>query len=603
MAGWLVTWNLGEASSARKPWRRAVALAQRYGEQACEIVEDKFAVAAWRRERGEFPHSGMIFHPAEEMCLAWVGQTLGDQGDTSLDTIGLLSNRSEAFTDIAALNGAFAAAAIRKRPLEITLWNDRHRHYPVYVHEVGRLGVASTDWRCLVPWIQHPNVNRSTVRFALTCGELIEGMTHIGGIEILDGGCTTTFGEGHRRQRRQYWRMRHRPDQSLDFDACAREAVNRLRKSVRRIETACPRLGVPLSGGLDSRMLLALCSRPQRVPSFTWGQPQCRDICFATDLARRVGSSHHVRTWEPHRFVELWGEGVDRTAGSMPVHEMFVLPFVKLVAEHCDVVLNGLAGDALLGGNVIQRRWLKARDVERLAELSWEWRVAESDEHWAARISKKPDECENPKRLWVTSVVSRFQGTPVRTLNDWFYENRVFRYVNCGTMLLRKAVESHAPFFDRDVVDFLLRVPLEHKWKHNLYLCALKYASPTAACVRWQRTALRPSSGFALNLASLAFHRIWRRLNGIIGRTAFPSQMVADPAQWMRGEWREPVKRIILADRCLERGIVDPDATRRMWTAHQGGENRIRQIGILIVVELLCRMVLDGEEIPTLGRN
>jgi asparagine synthetase B (glutamine-hydrolysing) len=178
---------------------------------------------------------------------------------------------------------------------------------------------------------------------------------------------------------------------------------------------------------------------------------------------------------------------------------------------------------------------------------------------------------------------------------DWMVENRTFRYVNCGTMLLRTAVESHAPFFDRDYVDLLLTVPLEYRLKHRLYLSVLERASAVAARVPWQRTALPPAWGFPLALASLAAHRLAREIGQRTGLDLLASMRMHDPEGWFRaGPWHDFARSVLDSQRCRQRGIFDADSTREMLAAQESGSELSPLIGVVLAVELFCRQELDG---------
>src|SRR4030095_5844786 len=114
--------------------------------------------------------------------------------------------------------------------------------------------------------------------------------------------------------------------------------------------------------------------------------------------------------------------------------------------------------------------------------------------------------------------------------NDWFLENRIFRTTNCGTMLLRGGVESHAPFFDNDFIDLLSRVDQARKFKHRLYLAVMNQTAPRAASVRWQRTNVKPARGYYLNLGAMAYQKIVGRICAPMGIEPFKDLRVADPA-------------------------------------------------------------------------
>jgi asparagine synthetase B (glutamine-hydrolysing) len=598
MSGWFVRYRFNSTPADGDRWAESIRLAARAGdavEQQTQLAGGAIALATWRRNSGEFPCSGLIHQFPGELKIGWVGQCLEDDGDASQQAMQVLANnigrnspRTEQF---AQLNGPFSAAVIQKSPTRLMIVVDRHRHLPVYVHKSAKYLVATTDLCVLKPWLDNPRISASAVDLLLRCGELIDDMTLLDGVRILPSATVLTVANGDVSES-QHWSLRHDPHSKLGFQKLADDLGERLRNAVLRVERANNRVGITLSGGLDSRFLLGLCSQPQQVPSFTWGLPNCRDITCAADFARRVNSLHQVRNWVPADFPPQWERGVDATGGAIGVDSMYLLPYTQLLERHCDVILNGLAGDAILGGNFLRFSWLRERDLAQLAQQSWHWRVSAAEDEQVDRLMPVRI-AKRGRDLWVDSILRETREQPILRLNDWLYPNRVSRNTNCGNMLQRRRVESHAPFFDRDFLDLVLQVPLEMRLKHRLYLQTMNRACPAAGRSPWQRTNIPPGWGFHANLASMAFHRVWTELMKSVGRQAFPKLAVATPAKWMRTEWRQSVENIILSETLLSRGIVSPDGVREIWRRHLAGEEYTRTIGALISVELFARMMAD----------
>ncbi|MEW6250731.1 MAG: asparagine synthase-related protein, partial [Planctomycetota bacterium] len=448
MAGWCVVWEGGAAACDPARWAETLRLAARAGERVQSCRAAGYALAAWARPRGEFRCSGRILEPAVGTRVAWLGQVRERDQDVSARAAATLADERTTHDQVAGLNGPFASAAVQRAGRGIALWTDRHRHYPIYMVRSGDRLVAATDLLCLRPWLVRRELDRQVLDLLLRTGECLDRTCLVTGVEILPPATCAGLRDGRYFEQR-YWAFRFEAQRGLKPADCAMEAGRRLHAAVLNVEATGARLGVPLSGGLDSRFLLGLCRAPQKVPSFTWGAPGCRDIRYGRNVAAAFGSPHRIRTWAPEAFVPLWQEGVARTGGATGVDEMYLLPFVELLAGHCDAILDGLAGDALLGGNFLKWRWLRARSLSELAAASWRWRVSPAEDDCIDRLLPG---CEPgaARRTWLASIMARGDGRPVERFNEWLFENRVFRHANCGTLLVRGGVEAHAPFFDRD---------------------------------------------------------------------------------------------------------------------------------------------------------
>lgn len=593
MSGWLAFRSRDGVPPEGGAWAAALAVAGGQKTQEWSAPDGRTKLAAWRRDAGEFEHSGRL-HPSGRGCVAWTGVCLEDAGENTKDALASLGGGS---TDrVAALNGEFAAAAVDGDGA-LRIWTDRHRHYPVYVWRGNGAFAASTELAAVVPFIPQPSLDRRSIDLFLRIGEFIDGRTPLEGVEVLASGSCLQEGAAPAR----YWRMRHRGDGAIGLDAAASELASRLAAGVRRVESRYPRLITPLSGGLDSRLILGLCRTPATVPSVTWGDAGCRDLLYAEAFAARIGSPHRSLPFDPAGFAARWTDGVSATGGCFPVRDMFILPFAPGLAERADVALNGLAGDVFLGGNFLRNSWLGAGRLQDLAELTWRWRIPAEEEELTSALVAGGDPAQ-PREEWVRSITSSGEGRPIEVLVDWLLENRIFRFTNCGTLLLRTALESYSPFFDRDFVDYLVRVPLEYRVKHRLYLRVLSKASPAAAEIPWQRTAIAPKWGYAASLASMAFHRVMRGAGKALGFVPFPGEQVASPADWFRGPWSAQVQALLFGERAMARKVVNPEALRKLWDAHQSGRNLSRALGALVALELFCLKFLDRVAVPAEGK-
>ena len=584
MSGWLAVRSARPEPDLLGPARPRLGDADEWKSE-----DGRVALAAWRRPAGEFRYSGRLLHGGR---LAWVGLCLEDAGESTPDAVDLL--RAPTRQGLAVLNGEFAAAVVDDAG-ELEIVTDRHGHYPVFIARAPGVVAASTEPALAAAFLERPRFDREAVDLLLRCGELQDERTPLENLTVAPPASRLRPRPDGPSRVERYWRLRLDPDPALDLDEAARLVGERLRAALRRLEASGARLVAPLSGGLDSRLIVGLCERPERVPTFTWGAPGCRDVRYAELFARRVGSPHRSFDLSPELYPPVWERGAAAVGGCVGARDMYILPFAPVLAEAGDVALNGLAGDVILGGNFLRDAWLRAERLEDLAEDSWRWRVPDAESALTMGLVADGPPGGSAPELWRRSLLARNDGRrPMEVLHDWLIENRIFRWTNAGTQLLRTSLESWSPFFDRDVIDLLVRVPLEPRRKHRFYLSVLNRACPAAAAVPWQRTALAPRWGFGAALASLAFHRGMRMVGRRFGVEPFPDQAVASPADWLRGPWADPARALLFDERTLDRGLFKPDALRRLWSSHQAGADVSRALGVAMSLELFARDAVDA---------
>ena len=217
MSGWLIARSLTGGPLDEERWRRSIDRIPANELSVDQAFSGKCAIAAWRREQGEFALSGRLTSPNPDggKRVAWIGQCVNDAGDATPAAIECVSRLGiESAQTAADLNGAFAAAVIDDRDDTISVTIGRFAHYPVYTFRSGQVWAASTDIGCLIPWMDRPCMDMTSVNLILRAGELLDRRTLLEGVEALPGGTFLSIdGSGIRETR--YWRYRTESDRSL----------------------------------------------------------------------------------------------------------------------------------------------------------------------------------------------------------------------------------------------------------------------------------------------------------------------------------------------------------------------------------------------------
>jgi asparagine synthase (glutamine-hydrolysing) len=161
-------------------------------------------------------------------------------------------------------------------------------------------------------------------------------------------------GGPHRETIERYWRLEYGPKWQLDRRQACEALAEQLTEAVRLRMIADVPLGVLLSGGIDSSVVLALMSRvadrPVRSFSVGFDDAVYNELPFARRVAAHCRSEHHELIVEPHSLdilptlVRHYGEPFADSSSIATYH------VARLTREHVTVALNGDGGDECFAG-------------------------------------------------------------------------------------------------------------------------------------------------------------------------------------------------------------------------------------------------------------
>ena len=382
----------------------------------------------------------------------------------------------------------------------------------------------------------------------------------------------------------------------------AEEAGRLFRQAVARQTAGSDRIGVPLSGGLDSRICLAAVpdERRRSVTSFTWGDPGCLDRAFARATALRCGARHRDLDYRYDALIAGAARGAWITDGLAGATDFHILPFSDDLAAEADAVLNGFAGDAVLGGNFHWRnvRGMPAVEVARttFAKRNDALPLGEIDSilHPLARNAAR----ELPAS-YTAAFLAHEQADVLGTLDAFLLDSRVRRWTNFGTQLLRSRLVSRAPFYDNDFFEHVATVPPDWRTDHRFYRQVLLHAFPDVAGVGWQTT------GFPASWSPQVFRPVGsvvrrglglvERFSGGIIRSPFP---VARLARAFRGPLAPRLEADLFGGQGVQWQVFDRAAGERIWRELKAGaDRRAKLVGVLLTLRFFleqCR----GERAP-----
>jgi asparagine synthase (glutamine-hydrolysing) len=293
----------------------------------------------------EYPEPGTVTHLRER------GHAVAAEGPSHL--VHLYEEDS---TFPACLNGQFHGLLTDRNRGTTLLFNDRYGMQRIYYHEAKEAFYFATEAKAILA--VRPELRKVDPRGLgefVACGCVLENRTIFQGIQVLPPASLWVFAKGTLEQKGKYFDPTEWENQGpLKPEAYYQQLREVFWKNLPRYFKGRERVGMSLTGGLDTRAIMAWSKAPPgSLPCYTFGGMfrDCRDVILARRVARICRQPHEViRVGQdflskfPHyaeRTVYLTEAGVD--VGCAP--DLYVNERAREIAP---VRMTGNYGDQIL---------------------------------------------------------------------------------------------------------------------------------------------------------------------------------------------------------------------------------------------------------------
>lgn len=261
------------------------------------------------------------------------------------------------------LVGMFAIALYDPRRQEVLLVRDRLGIKPVYVsHLHGRLRFASSLPALVASGGIDTSIDEAALHHYLSWHSIVPApRTILNGVQKLPAATVRTIRPDGTWHDREYWKpsytrkAEHSGWSAADWQDAVRES---LKTAVRRRMVADVPVGVLLSGGLDSSLLVALLAEEGQHGLSTFsigfdgaGGDSGNEFAYSDLVAREFGTRHeqlHISTSE---FAPSIAGAVGAMSEPMASHDVTAFHLLcRTVTEHVKVVQCGQGADEVFGG-------------------------------------------------------------------------------------------------------------------------------------------------------------------------------------------------------------------------------------------------------------
>jgi len=490
------------------------------------------------------------------------------------------------------LNGIFHGLLTDRARGTAMLFNDRYGMHPIYYQESKEAFYFAAEAKAILAVC--PELRTADPKGLgefVACGCVLEDRTIFKGILALPAASAWLFRDSSIEQKSTYFQPSEWEDQApLEPEPYYRELRNAFSRNLSRYFNGQERVGMTLTGGLDTRVIVALHKpSPGSLPCYTFGGAfrDCQDVQVARRVARICGQSHEVITVGDEflsRFSHYAERCVYLTEGRVDVSRSSDLYASEKAREIAPVKVVGTYGSEIVRHAVMFKPRTPMPELYRPEFLAY---VGQAGNTYAELLRAHP------------VTFAAFRQSP------WYH---------CGILGLEKSQLSvRSPYLDNDFVRTAFRAPRSNGLNDDVRFRLVSDGNPDLARIRTDR-GIGGSSGrlyeavsrslldFTLKAEYACDYGMPQWLARIdhffspfhLERLFLGRHKLLHFRVWYRDSLSEYVREMLLDPLTLSRPYIERKGLEAVVRGHlKGDRNHTTEIHTLLTLELLHRLFLD----------
>lgn len=498
--------------------------------------------------------NGTIYNYRELRCeLQAKGYQFFSEGDSE---VILKSYHAWGDQCVTRFKGMFAFAIWDQRSNQLFLARDRFGIKPLYLNQTSqRLRFASSLPALLAGGGVNTALDALALHHHFTLHTVVPApRTVLKGVRKLPPAATLRFDPDGTVTEQLYWTLdATRPETPLSETQWLETTREQLTQSVkRRLLAADVPVGVLLSGGLDSSLLVGLLA--DQVPDLRTfsigfedlgaGAEKADEFEFSDQIAAHFNTRHRKYSIANSEVMTRLPEAIEQMTEPMVSHDVIAFYLLaEKVSKDVKVVMSGQGADEVFGGyfwypdmdaasgTPLQRfsqHYFDRDHAEYLQMIAPAFHVGDVTSALIASALNQPQADEFLDQVWRLDVTTLIVDDPVKRVDN---------------MPMAWGLEVRTPFLDHELVQLAARMPPELK--------------------------LREGGKFPLKAISRGLIP-----DSVIDR---PKGYFPVPAlKYVRGPFLEMMRGILTSEACIKRGLYQRDYVNKLLAAPEAPEHFTR---------------------------
>jgi len=485
-----------------------------------------------------------------------------------------------------SLNGMFHGLLLDRRRGMAMLFNDRYGMHPVYYHDAKEAFYFAAEAKAILavcPELR--SVDPRSLGEFVACGSILEGRTMFQGIQALAPASAWIFREHALERRKAYFKPHEWEQQApLAPEPFYQELRDVLARNLPRYFNGQQRVGMTLTGGLDTRVIMAWQKpAPGSLPCYTFGGMfrECQDVSVARRVAGICGQSHQVLTVGDEflsQFAHYAERSVYLSEGGVDVSRSSDLYVSERAREIAPAKVVGTYGSEIIQQAVTFK---PEAPTPGLYSPDFLGQIHQAGQTYAELRREHP------------ITFAAFRQSP------WHHRPILG--------LEQSQLSVRSPFLDNDFVRTIFRAPKAQDRNGDVRLRLVQDGNPALARLRTDRgiggnSAARSLLEFTVRAEYAYDYGMPQWLAGIdhllssfhFERLFLGRHKLLHFRLWYRDSLSQYVRQILLDPLTLSRPHVKREGVEAVVRGHlKGNRNYTTQIHQLLTLELLHRLFLD----------
>lgn len=305
--------------------------------------------------------NGAIYnYPALRGELEIMGYRFFSDGDTE---VVLKAYHAWGEKMLERFNGMFALAIWERDTQRLFLARDRLGIKPLYLSETSqRLRFASSLPALVRGGDLDTSINPVALNHYLSFHSVVPApLTILNGVQKLPPGHWLRIDAQGQREQQRWWTLEYgarADEQELPFEAWQDRVLDSLRAAVKRRNLAAVDVGVLLSGGVDSSLLVGLLHEAgaRDLQTFSIGFADVNgeagnEFRYSDLIAEHYATDHHQLMIPEQEILSGLPDALTAMSEPMVSHDCIAFYLLsREVSKHCRVVQSGQGADEIFAG-------------------------------------------------------------------------------------------------------------------------------------------------------------------------------------------------------------------------------------------------------------